>query len=340
MRNLHARKATPRHSLRELRTPSCAGFTLLELLVVIAVIALLVGLLLPAVQNVRESARRSDCLNHLKQIALAWQLHHDSHQQFPTGGWGGPWQGDPDRGVDAAQPGGWAYNILPFLEQSALHDLGKGLTGSAKRAATTECITTPLPIFHCSTRRAAVNYPSWKFYGHPPPYNAEDTDFCAKTDYAACAGSVTTIELTYPDSLAAGDKTFAWQDNGGFGGVCFQRSTVRIANLRDGASQTYLVAEKSLAQNAYATANSNGDHHGVFAGQVVDSLRSSHVDYPPVPDPLDTDYFRRFGSAHPGGWNAALCDGSVRKLSFDLDPVIHSRLGDRRDGGVVDDSAF
>src|SRR5215468_1104499 len=94
------------------------GFTLVELLVVIAIIGVLIALLLPAVQSAREAARRSQCQNSLKQIATAFLNHESTQKIFPTSGWGWGWVGDPDRGYKRNQPGGWLYNILPYIEQT------------------------------------------------------------------------------------------------------------------------------------------------------------------------------------------------------------------------------
>ena len=112
------------------------AFTLVELLVVITIIGILISLLMPAVQSAREAARRVQCQNNVKQLALAMISHETSTKRFPSGGWGWYWVGDPDRGLSwQNQPGGWVYTILPFIEQNNLFQMGTGQPSAQKLAA-------------------------------------------------------------------------------------------------------------------------------------------------------------------------------------------------------------
>jgi prepilin-type N-terminal cleavage/methylation domain-containing protein/prepilin-type processing-associated H-X9-DG protein len=135
------------------------GFTLIELLVVITIIGILIALLLPAVQSAREAARRAQCNNHLKQLSLAVLNHESALQRFPTNGWGYYYLGDPERGSGVRQPGGWIFNVLPYLEQQQLYSLAAGKTGSARIAAMTTMVQTALPTVICPSRRQAKAYP-------------------------------------------------------------------------------------------------------------------------------------------------------------------------------------
>src|ERR1700678_1513849 len=106
-----------KHRFVPQRPARTCGFTLVELLVVITIIGILVSLLLPAVQSAREQARMVECRNHVKQLGLGMLAHEAAMGYLPTGGWGFAWTGDPDCGTGLRQPGGWAYCILPYIDQ-------------------------------------------------------------------------------------------------------------------------------------------------------------------------------------------------------------------------------
>ena len=137
---------------------SVRGFTLVELLVVIAIIGILISLLLPAVQAAREAARRAQCVNNLKQLSLGCLNHESATKMFPNSGILALILGHPDAGVGIGQPGGWLYNILPYIEQSTLYKLQQGLTGAPLHTAATTVEQTPLAAFYCPSRRPVQTY--------------------------------------------------------------------------------------------------------------------------------------------------------------------------------------
>jgi prepilin-type N-terminal cleavage/methylation domain-containing protein/prepilin-type processing-associated H-X9-DG protein len=318
-----------------------AGFTLIELLIVIAIISLLMALMLPAVQRIRETANRTTCTNNLKQLALACLNHHETTRKFPSGGWGWNWLGVPGaanvkaRGSGKDQPGGWAYNILPYIDQQVLHDLGASATtdGDRKNAAITMA-STPMPLFNCPTRRAGELFPSTRTEGYYGNYaGIVQPPYLARTDYAACAGSDGNDQIDQgPVSLAAGDamNEAAWANGvpaGGYKGIIFRRSEVKLSDITAGVSNTYLLGEKYLDPDKYGSGTDKADNETLYSGFNNDINRCTSLppkqDYPGSPDTL------RFGSAHPAALNMAYCDGSVRGVEYSVNADIHLKAGRR-----------
>ena len=176
------------------------GFTLVELLVVITIIAILIALLLPAVQMAREAARGIQCSNNIKQLALGCVAHESAIKHYPTGGWGWGWTGDADRGTDWRQPGGWIYNILPFIELQSMHDLGGGSgawNNPAKLDANLLRMSTSVSGFYCPSRRVAKPYPAvWGYFCG-----------CANANFSP---SLSTLVLGRSDYAANGGDTWSY----------------------------------------------------------------------------------------------------------------------------------
>jgi prepilin-type N-terminal cleavage/methylation domain-containing protein/prepilin-type processing-associated H-X9-DG protein len=321
---------------------SRGGFTLIELLVVIAIIAVLIGLLLPAVQKVREAAARMSCTNNLKQLALACHTYHDANQRFP-----------------------WAYAdypnelvaLLPFLEQQALYQ-------QLKVAGPFPFMADPtIPGGPCSTALSVLACPSDALPSPPttqtPPVLFGSTAYFGVTSYAGNYGA-----LPEGDINLGLDGVFVPQSSGP---TALPVSPTRIMGITDGTSNTILFGERHSTDpnwNVYVAAIGaffGGDWTSVtfydlysyslsgdsFDGPLCSGFYPLNFLLPPCPGGnCDLNQVGAkgwsFGSGHPGGANFALCDGSVRFLSNAVNntPTLLPALCTRAGGEVVDGSAF
>jgi prepilin-type N-terminal cleavage/methylation domain-containing protein len=354
-------------SLRRFRK----AFTLVELLVVIAIIGILVALLLPAIQAAREAARRSQCQNNLKNIGLAFLNHESTHKFFPAGGWGYLWTGDPDLGAGESQPGGWAFSIMNYLEESNTFIVGKGLPASRKSLLLAEQKAHPIPVFYCPSRR-----PASVSYGNESSRNAADPPgkYVAKTDYAANGGTYSPAEenvrgapwpdwsqgpdLGCADTYPSGCSWGPYSDDNVvkyFNGPVRPRLPVEIKQITDGTSKTLMVGEKYLWNQMYgleAEISTCADNNSPYQGYDWDVIRWANAKlnssikfdpsftYVPTPDsvkleaPLSTSCVVQFGSAHSSVFQVVMCDGSVDSISYDVDMPTFEMMANRRDGGT------
>jgi prepilin-type N-terminal cleavage/methylation domain-containing protein len=316
---------------------AAGGFTLVELLVVIAIIGILIALLLPAVQAVRAAARRTACKNHLRQIGTGALNHLDTHGHYPSSGWGYKWTGDPDMGVGRRQPGGWIYNLLPFIEQNSIHQVGAGLSPQAKKKVLRWQKNAVVSMFICPSRRPAIAYPAVE-----GSHNADQPETLAKSDYAANGGTVRILGggpgsldcLTkYPNCSWDHDANYMREH---FDGISSERSEVRLKDVVDGTSRTYFAGEKYLNPNKYFSGDDGADNNSMYQGNDWDVNRWANRDFLPRHDTPGFDTMSsRFGSAHPDIFNMVMCDGSVHSISYEIEGKIHERLGSRRDGLTV-----
>ena len=283
---------------------SARGFTLVELLVVIAIIGILVALLLPAIQAAREAARRSKCVNNLKQLATAVHNHHDVYGRFPYQ------PADPD-GV-AALGWQWGAQLFPFLElQSVSDDLGVGsrtaeeyfiavLAGTA-----VDHKTTVLPTFICpSCNRDNVGNDR----GSPDAwysYSYNDVDYsAAKSNYMAIIG--------FSHWGGSGTPRIDGKSRGVYalGTMLPQGRDITLKSIVDGTSNTFLICEGGGHRAAIGTIlMSSATGHGVNHNRTVSW---------PLNSPDHEGRLRGASSMHPGGANFAFADGSIRFISENI----------------------
>ena len=276
-----------------------------------------------------------ECQNHLKQMTLASLNHESAHGFLPAGGWGSNWIGDPLYGVDWRQPGGWIFNLLPYVEGQGIYDLQLDKTGPEKTEAIKQMTARALPTFQCPSRRA------------PQPL----TSGFAQSDYAGNGGEAYVgFNGTGPDNMLGPADYQAGTVNpgragwsivaAGSTGIFYGASQTKLSDILDGTSQTYFAAEKFLDPDDYNTGLNLGDDQNMYTGCQDDIVRwvgnGTDLTYTPREDDADTAHYYHFGSAHSGGFNASMCDGSVHSISYSIDLETHRQLGNRKDGRVID----
>lgn len=284
------------------------GFTLVELLVVIAIIGVLVALLLPAVQAAREAARRMQCTNNMKQIALAMHNYHDANNALPAG-----WI---YRGGNGKCNYGWAVAIMPYIEAGNFYntlDPGKvplyNRYKSGASATDKQLLQTAFPAYRCPSDQSKKLNDNQKF-------GSSDHFDVALSNYIACAGSAITFPVKADNS----------------GGVFYGNSWCTFGDITDGTTNTLLVSERRY-RNYAATWLGVGknDSYGNEGTPRATFRMSFGINVAHA----SANVGKGVNSEHPGGANFALGDGSVRFISETTNIAnVMQLMADRADGEV------